>query len=221
MKHWLAKLTIASYLTALALGVGCHAMNFGVSAHPAMYFFVWDMFCGWSAHEVRYHLVAEGESGTHYRLSPPPWNTFAPYGDLERDQYDAIGNAHAKIALNTLRHTSHEPITRFFLIEESWPKKYNLPENLWAARFDEEKDPHSYFWLKAIFDNEGTVMQGNGDYINYLQNLAVTDNPRLKADSVRGKPFYALDPVHRQTSTIGIGTETTEADANWARPSAN
>ncbi len=221
MKRWLAKLIIGSYLTALALGVGCHAMNFGMSSHPAVYFFVWDMFCGWSAHEVRYHLVAEGESGAYYRLCPPPWNTFSPYGDLERDQYDAIGNAHAKIANNTLRHTDHEPITRFFLLEETWPKKYNLPDHLWAARFDEEKDPHSYFWLKATFDSDGMVMQGNGDYITYLTNLAVTDNPRLKADSLRGKPFYAVDPSQRTATGPGSGVETTETDLPWLHPNAN
>jgi hypothetical protein len=166
-------------------------------------------------------LIAEGESGTHYRLCPPPWNTFSPYGDLERDQYDAIGNAHAKIAKNTLRYTDHEPISRFFLLEETWPKKYNLPDHLWAARFDEEKDPHSYFWLKATFDSEGMVLQGNGDYITYLTNLAVTDNPRLKADSLRGKPFYAVDPSQRTTSGSHSGHETTENDLPWLHPNAN
>lgn len=221
MKRWLAKLIIGSYLTALAMGVGCHAMNFGISSHPAMYYFVWDMFCGWSAHEVRYHLIAEGESGSFYRLSPPPWNTFSPYGDLERHQYDVIGNAHAKIAKNTLRHTDHEPITRFFLIEEAWPKKYNLPEQLWAERFDEVKDPHSYFWLKATFDSDGTVLQGNGDYISHLQSIAITDNPRLKEDSMRGKPFYAVDPIQRTKSASGAGAELTDDDRPWSHPSAN
>lgn len=221
MKRWLAKLIIGSYLTALAMGVGCYAMNFGMSSHPIVYFFVWDMFCGWSAHEVRYHLVAEGESGAFYRLSPPPWNTFSPYGDLERDQYDAIGHTHAKIAMNTLRHSEHEPITRFFLVEEVWPKKFNLPDHLWAARFDEPKDPHSYFWLKATFDGEGSVLQGNGDYITHLTSLSVTDNPRLKADTMRGKPFFAIDPAHRSSSAGRDGSESADASNMWAGPNAN
>lgn len=221
MKRWLAKLTIGTYLTALSLGIVCHAMNFGLSAHPAMYYFVWDMFCGWSAHEVRYHLIGEGESGEYYRLSPAPWNTFAPYGDLERDQYDALGGAHASIAMNTLRHTEHEPITRFFLVEEAWPKKYNLADHLWASRFDEPKDPHSYCWLKSTYDANGTVLQSNGDYISHLTSLTITDNPRLKADSQRGKPFFAVEPNRRANSlsagaAVYIGTE-----AQWTRPSAN
>lgn len=218
MKRWLAKITIASYLTALAMGIVCHAMNFGLSSHPAVYYFVWDMFCGWSAHEVRYHLIGEGESGNFYRLSPPPWNTFKPYGDLERHQYDVLGNAHSRIAVNTLKHTDHEPITRFFLVEESWPKKYNLPDNLWAARFDEPKDVHSYFWLRTTYDSDGMVLQLNQDYVSHLQAIAITNNPRLKNDSLLGRPFYAVDPSHRLNSSVNAKPYMDEA---WSHPSAN
>ena len=222
MKRWLAKLAIGSYLTALALGIACHAMNFGMASHPVVYYFVWDMFCGWSAHETRYHLVGEGESGGFYRLSPAPWSTFAPYGDLERSQYDVIGNAYARIALNTLQHTQHEPIVRFFVIEECWPKKYNLSDQLWAARFDEPKDSHSYFWVKTTFAADGSVLQGNRDYISHLTAMAIQDNPRLKADSLRGKPFYAVDPVHRNNSSaMGPGTMVDSETTTWSRPSAN
>ncbi len=222
MKRLLAKLAIGSYLTALALGIGCHAMNFGLSSHPVVYYFVWDMFCGWSAHELRYHLVAEGESGDYYRLSPAPWNTFAPYGDLERSQYDVVGNAYASIALNTLRHTDHEPILRFFVIEEAWPKKYNLSDELWAARFDEPKDSHSYFWVKTTYAADGTVTRANRDFISNLSAMAVADNPRLKADTLRGKPFYAVDPVHRNiSSATGPGTYVGSDSNTWSRPSAN
>lgn len=215
MKRWLAKLTIAVYLTALATGISCHAMNFGLSFHPAMYYFVWDMFCGWSAHEIRYHLIAEGESGQYYRLSPAPWNTFKPYGDLERDQYDNVGNTHARIAVNTLRHTDHEPISRFFLVEEAWPKKYNLPDHLWSMRFDEPKEPHSYFWLKTTYDSNGMMLANNPDFISYLQSMAVANNPRLKNDSLRGRPFYAIDP---STRAVGAGPYMGE---QWSHPSAN
>ena len=218
MKHWLAKLTITTYLAALGAGIACHAMNFGMGSHPAVYFFVWDMFCGWSAHETRYHLIGEGESGNYYKLSPAPWNTFSPYGDLERDQYDNMGNTHARIALNTLRHTDHEPIVRMVLVEESWPKKYNLSDQLWAARFDEPKVPQSYFWQKCIYDADGMVIKCNPDFLNHLHSVSVSNNPRLKADSVRGRPFFAVDPAERSNASIGTGTYMGES---WLHPSAN
>jgi len=222
MRRWLAKLTIGVYLTALAAGIAGHAMNFGTSAHPAIYYFVWDMFCGWSAHEVRYHLIAEGESGAHYRLSPAPWSTFAPYGDLERDQYDAMGNAHAKIAMNTLRHTDHEPIVRILLIEEAWPKKYNLPDHLWAARFDEPKDPHSYFWHKMTMSADGAVLQSNRDFVSQLTAQTIYDNPRLKADTVRGKPFFAVNPAKRNAVLAAESDDSYGgSESAWDRPSAN
>lgn len=209
MKKLWAKCVIGTYLTALSVGIVCHAMNYGLGSHPAMYFFVWDMFCGWAAQEVRYHLVAEGESGNFYRLSPPPWNTFAPYGDLDRDQYDVVGNCHARIAVNTLRHTEHEPMVRVLLIEEAWPKKYNLSDNAWAMRFDEPKDPHSYFWHRATYDTDGTPRHLGPDYISHLLTQSIIENPRLKADSLRGKPFFAVDPSHRSiwTSTAVPATE--------------
>lgn len=220
MRRWLAMVTIGTYLTALAMGIACHAMNFGTGIHPGMYYLVWDMFCGWSAHEVRYHIIGEGESGAHYRLSPAPWTTFAPYGDLERAQYDALGSTYIKIAMNTLKHTEHEPIMRMYVVEEAWPKKYNLPDQLWAAKFDEPKDPHSYFHVKTIYDGEGAVIQANQDYISTLQTMAITNNPRLRADSLRGKPFYAVDPAYRGTYQMQPD-QPHSGSPQWTRPSAN
>jgi hypothetical protein len=221
MRRWLAKLVIGLYLTATFGGIAAHAMNFGTSTHPAMYYFVWDMFCGWAAHEIRYHIVAEGESGTYYDLTSPPWSTFAPYGDLARAQYDVLGNALHKIAINTLKHTDHEPIRRILIAEEVWPKKYNLPDDLWAMRFDEPKDPHSYFWLKTTLDGDGTLVSHNSDYLSYLYTKTIANNPRLRADTQRGKPFFAVDPVHR-TQSSGFGSDSyMGAETTWGRPSAN
>ncbi|MBM4075207.1 MAG: hypothetical protein FJ267_06145, partial [Planctomycetes bacterium] len=87
MRRWFAKITIGLYLSVLSVGIISHAMNFGTFSHPAMYYIVWDMFCGWTAHEIRYHVIAEGESGTYYDVSQGPWGTFMPYGDLPRSQY--------------------------------------------------------------------------------------------------------------------------------------
>lgn len=220
MRRWFAKLTIGLYVSALFLGIGAHAMNFGTSSHPGMYFFVWDMFCGWAAHEIRYHIVAEGESGTYYDVSQGPWNTFTPYGDLSRAQYDTVGNALHKMALNTLKHTDHEPILRILVAEEVWPKKFNLPDHIWKMRFDEPKDPKSYFWLKTVLSPDGTVLDHRPNYLAHLYTKTIANNPRLQADTLRGKPFFAVSPALR-TASSGMssdsyrGTETT-----WSQPSA-
>lgn len=193
MKRWLSNLTIGMYLSALSIGIACHTLNFCSSAHPIMYYFVWDMFCGWSSHEIRYHVIGEGESGTYYELAPGPWTHFMPYGDLDRLHYDVLGNSHRKMALNALKRTEHEPIRRVVMLEEVWPKKYNLSDRIWAMRFDEPKEPLSYFWQTSEMTEDGRVISAVPNYMNYLHYKCVADNPRLVADTKIGQEHYIVN----------------------------
>ena len=201
MKRWLSHCAIGLYLSALSAGLISQTMNFGSASHPIMYFFVWDMFCGWSSHEIRYHVIGEGESGAYYQLAPGPWQTFMPYGDLDRMHYDVLGNSHRKMAMNALAHTEHEPIRRVIMIEEVWPKKYNMSEGSWARRYDEPKDPLSYYWQRAEMTAEGNVISAVPEYLTYLQTSSVADNPRLVNDLHRGRDHFVLSPVQRMAST--------------------
>ena len=201
MKRWLSNLVIGLYLTAMSGGLISQTMNFGSTSHPAMYFFVWDMFCGWSSHEIRYHVIGEGESGTYYELAPGPWKQFMPYGDLARTHYDVLGNSHRKMAINALAQTDHEPIRRVVMIEEVWPKKFNMSDRSWANRFDEPKEPMSYYWQRAEMTAEGRVISAVPDYLSYLQTANVADNPRLINDLHRGRDHFVLNPSQRLASS--------------------
>jgi len=216
MPRWITNLFIASYLGAMALGIGCHALRFGTGSHPLMYFVVWDMFCGWSAHEIRFHVLGEGESGNYYRLAPGPWNSFSPYGELTRQHYDTLGNSFHKMARMTLEHTEHEPMRRVLVVEECWPKKYNLPDSLWKLRYDEPKDPQSYFWVRQVHTPEGELVAYHGDWLNHVSAVALSNNPRLMSDARRGKPFYAINPTFQQPQHA-LGTNQW---ANQALPAA-
>jgi hypothetical protein len=202
MRRWFTHCFIGAYLLALAGGIASQTMKFGHFSHPAMYYVIWDMFCGWQAYESRYHIVGEGDSGTLYELAPGPWKRFCPYGDLTRNHYDSFGHAFHKMAMNTLRHTDHEPMRRMFVVEECWPKKLNLPDHLWALRMDEPKDPVSYFWMRAAYSPEGQLLHAAPDYTNWVHAWSVVNNPRLMADAKRGRPFYAVDPHQRQTGSL-------------------
>lgn len=209
MKRWLSHLVITAYLSALGMGLFCHALEFQTGIHPGMYFFVWDMFCGWAAHEIRYHVIGEGESGTYYELAPGPWGAFTPYGNLERQHHDALGNHFHRMASNTLRHTDHEPITRIFVVEEAWSKKYNLPDHIWAQRFEEPKDPHHYYWVWAIYNSEGLLLSVSPTWITHQYHAVLLDNPRLQAEFQKSRPFLAINPQHRlDADTSGTGLET-------------
>jgi hypothetical protein len=192
MKRLLPCAFIGLYLSYLSFGIVAHTFQTWLGWHPAMYYVVWDMFCGWSAWASRTHLVAEGESGTFYRLDSPPWGEFHPYGRLSRANYDPWNRFSGVFAQSVLRHTRHEPIRRVLVIEESWSKKYNLGEQAWSRRFDEAQQRYAYFNVRHVYDDEGTLLSTRPSWCDQQATLAMTDNPRLRLEAQQNRPFLAL-----------------------------
>lgn len=205
MKRLLAVATIVAYLGTLAVGLGSHALNYKTNAHPSMYFIVWDMFCGWSAYEDRTHIIGQGESGKYYELAPGPWGDFHPYSDLGRHHYDAFSTHAGALALSTLRHTEHEPMKQLIVVQEVWAKKFNLPDELWAQRYPEPKDKHSYFHIRQILTPDGRVISANPGWFSYQAGMCLSDNPRIRADSVRSKPFMEVQSYQKTPLTVVPG----------------
>jgi hypothetical protein len=176
MKRLLAVGTIVAYLGVLLAGLGSHALNYRTSAHPTMYFIVWDMFCGWSAYEDRTHIIGQGESGRYYDLASAPWGDYRPFGDVARHHYDPFAAHSGVLAQSTLRHTEHEPIQQIFIVQEMWAKKFNLPDKLWNERYPEPKNPHSYFHVRKILGPGGQVQADNlawfGQSLPFRQSAA-------------------------------------------------
>lgn len=211
MRRWPSVLFISLYLGCLGFGFFAHSMKFLSTAHPAMYFVVWDMYCGWSAYETRVHLVGQGESGRYYEIAPTAWGAFQPYGSCDRIDYDGDGLHCRRIAQNILDHTSHEPIHRVFVIEENWPKKFNLPDHLWPYRFAEAKAPHSYYHLRSTYNAQGDCLQNANPWIADQYQMAVLDNTRLRRNAVQGQTYFATDSTAR--SSTGIVPASFEIDA--------
>ncbi|MDA0589750.1 MAG: hypothetical protein O2820_13940 [Planctomycetota bacterium] len=197
MKRSLAVCTIACYLGALVYGVASYAVGFKVNQSPSMYFFVWDMFCGWSAYEERLSIIGEGESGRFYQLAPAPWGNYPPYGDLSRHHYDSFAYHTGTIAANTLRYTDHEPMARVFVVQTVWSKKFNLPDELWNTRYPEPKLAHHYYHLRQVRDPAGNLLRNQMSWFDYQNQLAIRDNPRLLQDTRKGKPMFQVDPLNR------------------------
>lgn len=212
MRRWSSQLFITLYLTALSVGLLSHAMKFLTTSHPAMYFIVWDMYCGWSAYEGRIHMIGEGESGRFYEIAPTPWGEFRPYQSCNRIDYDAEGRFSHRLAQNTLAHTAHEPILRTYLIEEFWSKKYNLPDSLWSTRFAETKDRHSYFHVRSTTNSRGEVVQSDHSWLNTQYQMAVLDNPRLRREAMNGQTFFAASPDSPPPSRVQPASFETSAD---------
>lgn len=202
MKRGLAIATIAVYLGSLTFGIAAHALNFKSDIHPAMYFVVWDMFCGWAGYETRTHIIGEGESGKFYQLAPGPWGDFNPFGDIDRHHYDAFLNHARTQALNCLQQTDHEPMQRIFVVDEVWAKKFNLPNDLWAKRYVEPKEPYSYFHLRQVMNGEGQMVTLHGSWFDHQAGLCLSDNPRIWREAQQNKPFYQLNPELRQSDSF-------------------
>ncbi len=193
MKRWLTKIGIAIYLGGLVFGFFAHAFEVGHACHPIMYFFVWDMFCGWSGYEARMHVIGEGESGKFYELAPGPWGEFHPYGFISRQHYDPEFRNGERMAHNTLKHTVHEPMVRLFVIEEEYPKKFNLPDDQYVAYFNKPKVYHSYFHTRFVLSPEGEILKQQPVWLRYEAQVSLEDNPRMLADVKRHHSFFATD----------------------------
>lgn len=185
-------LFIFGYLAVLGFGLARHTLGHRAHDHLGMYFIVWDMYCGWTAWETRNHVVGQGESGEWYDLSPP-WGEMVPFGSASRRDYDVFHLHSGKIARMTLDHTDHEPIHRIMMVEEAWPKRYNLPDEVWKRRTPDPKIPHSYYHVVATYGLDGTLEAKQAGWTNVLAHNALINNPRLRDDIARSKPFLTIE----------------------------
>ncbi len=193
MKRVLVIAFIVGYIGVLTLGNAAHLLQYGATAHSFMYMIVWDMFCGWASYDSRIHIIAEGESQTYYDLTHPPWGEFHPYGYIGRENYDAWNNHTGKLGLNVLEHTAHEPISRVLVIEECWPKKYNLPDHVWNMRYDNPKDEFRYYRLRVAMLPDGTVTHRYNSFAHFQAGQMINDNPRLVAESLNSRPLFMIE----------------------------
>jgi hypothetical protein len=195
MKRIFAVAFIVCYISVLTYGNACHMLRHGNNQHALMYMIIWDMFCGWSAYDSRVRIIAEGESETYYDLTHAPWGELHAFGYIGRENYDER-NAHSgTVALNVLKHTSHEPISRILIVEESWPKKLNLPEDVWNLRYDMPKDPHTYFRVRQVILPDGTITRNSECFISYHGRRLALDNPRLVQQSKANLPMFLNETI--------------------------
>lgn len=181
---------ITSYLLFLSWGIVAHALKVGLCGNTASYLVVWDMFCGWTAWDQRTHIIAEGASGQFYEVNEP-WGEFHPFGHVARIHYDHTNHLLPKHIDNVLSHTAHEPIDRVYVVEEVWPKQYNVPPKLYDHYFERPKDKLSYFHLRAVCTDNGMPLQIFPDWHAQQQLNAVCDNPRLRRQAGQATSLYS------------------------------
>ncbi len=200
---------IGTYLLMLGVGLFSHALGYKSTAHVGMYFLVWDMYCGWCGYEIRHHVIAQGESGQYYEVTPPPWGEFVPFGSANRHDYDGSASFTGAIAAHVLDHTDHEPISEVILVEEAWSKKYNMPDALYESRYEEPREQRSYFRPRLLLSADGTIRERYLDWTGWLSHQALADNPRLQRD-IANRPFLMQEQFSSPQRARKVSHSTTQ-----------
>ncbi len=193
MSRWkslIACMFIGVYVSFLSWGVMAHALKVGLCGNTLSYFVVWDMFCGWTAWDARTHIIAEDSKGNYFEVREP-WGEFHPFGHVARIHYDNTNHLLPAHINNVLKHSVHEGIDRVYVVEEVWPKQYNLPPKLYAHYFDRPNDKLSYFHLRAVCAEDGTPLSSFPDWHTQQRLNAVYDNPRLQRQSKQATAMYS------------------------------
>jgi len=199
--RWGAGLFIGCYLLILASGIVGHALKVGLARNALSYFVVWDMFCGWQAYDQRTHFIAETTDGRYFDVHEP-WGEFRPFGHVGRVQYDFSNRMTGKYIRHIMDHTQHAPINCVYVVQESWPKQYNLPEALWKQNFGTVPDKMSYYHLRSICNTDGEVMQLYPDWYEQQKLNSVADNPRLRHEARQARSSFGVlyTPTAQQSS---------------------
>ncbi len=188
ISRWASGIFIASYLLCLAGGITGHALKLKPAGTTVGYFFVWDMFCGWQAWDVRTRIIGEDASGNFYAVEEP-WGPVTPSGNVPRINHDVNNTLLSRHIKNVLDHSAHPPIDRVYVVQEIWPKQNNVPDHLWSKCFYEPRDAAVYYNLRVICDAQGNWLDSYPDWFAVQNHQAVVENPRLQRASAQSTPF--------------------------------
>jgi hypothetical protein len=205
MKRRLANAVIAAYILALFGGFVAVSLHPVLPGQTFLYFVTFNMFSGWSYFEARMHIIGEGASGTFYELAPGPWGEFDPYGHAARQHYDAHLDNGWPIADNTLRHTSHEPMTRIYIIEEEYAKKFNLPDAQYQAYYNKPKVLRPYYSVRFVMDSRGQILGQQLEWLRIQDRFSIMDNPRLLAEASQHTPLELTDETPANHGVFAAG----------------
>lgn len=203
---WGAGLFIWCYLLVLSSGIVAHALKVGMARNALSYFVVWDMFCGWQAYDQRLHFIAETSDGRYFDVEEP-WGAFRPFGHVGRVHYDFSSRLLSKHINHIVSHTAHDPFDCVYIVQECWPKQYNLPDAMWEQNFCGPRDKMSYYHLRAVCDSRGDVMNLYPDWYQQQKLNSIADNPRVRHQARQSRSSFGVlyTPPSGSHSSHGTG----------------
>lgn len=145
------------------------------STAPAAYFFTWDMFPSYVSESTRKLAVARTKSGNYWQIVPGAEDRFrwGQNGQATRVDLDRLGNfwrvAAERALVRTAGRHRDDPFVRVYLIEEYWPVRFNLTDELYELKYDEPK-PDRHYWRiidEFAVDSIGSDKAGSGPSISH------------------------------------------------------
>ncbi len=132
------------------------------------YFWTWDMFPNYPSFSARRMALGQTQSGKFVKVFPTEKIRFRRGGHRHLTRFDLPrNNAALRIATEqTLQAVSavspvaaKDRVTYVFLVENYWPVRFNLPDDLYQKTYDEE-NPHRRAWRildEGSVENDGQI----------------------------------------------------------------
>ena len=143
MRRVVAVVLILCYLGAGTFFLYCHLLG-ETRGLPWAYYWTWDMFPNYPSFSARRMALGETKSGEFVQVFPTNKIRYRRGGSGDLTRYDLPRNdATLKYAVaEALKETppaeEEDPVTYVFLVEEYWPVRFNLPDDLYQESFGEE-----------------------------------------------------------------------------------
>lgn len=136
-----------------------HMMGDSDSARAA-YFFTWDMFPGYETASSRRIIVGVTASGRHLQLLPAPNHRYSAGINENVSRLDwLIREEYVRPVLKrTIRQHNTKRDDRIVLVlevQQFWPSKFNLPDDLYRAEYDVENPNRRYWRIIGRWDVTG------------------------------------------------------------------
>ncbi len=157
------------YFVVTVWFLGRHAVGDSVGG-PLAYLFTWDMFPNYPAWSARRVALVETESGQYFQILPSRHEQYRrgsqrTHSRLDLPRNDDAFRQAAEVALNDFRKSqaaTDNPPTYVFLLEQFWPVRFNLPDDLYQAAYETE-NPRRKSW--RIVDESAVGPNGELEWL--------------------------------------------------------
>jgi len=170
-KWWGRRIVIAlfcvGYLGVTGYFAGRHLLGDSLS-HELAYFFTWDMFPGYATESSRRKVVGLTRDDRFVQVLPARWHRYrtgingaVSRIDIDKQPENLTPTLQRLVSEYNRRHPE-APIEHAVIVEEYWPHRFNLPDDLYEDVYG-EPNPRRRYWRivgELIIGPDGRIERG-------------------------------------------------------------